>query len=332
MLLAGIDIGGTKMEVSLFNVGENLPNKQFNLYFNDKSWEAEKILSKRAPTDRHLGYEKVSANLANLIKETAEEGGFAVSDLNSIGIGLPGIIDPNTGMMKNGNTGIFIDKDLIGDLKRMLACDVKIMIANDANCFALAEATAGAGFRYQEETGIPIKNHVGLGVIIGTGCGGGIIIGGKMVVGRNGASGEIGHYTLIKDGHPCHCGKNGCAEQYLSGVALEAAFASRMYSQIEKLPNSREIFEMAAQQESVAKAVVKQFKKHLASFIANMSNVLDADYFVLGGGVSLQETIYEGLEDLVRMETYTPGYSPKIYKHELGDSAGGLGAALLPLV
>jgi fructokinase len=121
-------------------------------------------------------------------------------------------------------------------------------------------------------------------------------------------------------------------QQYLSGVALEASFASRMYSQIEKRPGSREIFELAANEESVAKAVVKQFKKYLASFIANMSNILDADYFVLGGGVSMQDSIYEGLEDLVRMETYTPGYSPRVYQHQLGDSAGGLGAALLPLV
>ena len=332
MLLAGIDIGGTKMEVTLFNVDENLAEKEFTLFFNEKSWDAQTVYSQRTPTDRHLGYEKVTENLVNLIKDTVSTSGHELNDLHSIGIGLPGIIDPKTGQMKNGNTGIFIDKDLIGDLKTGLESDIKIMIANDANCFALAEAIAGAGFKYQQETGIPIKNHVALGVIIGTGCGGGIIIGGKMITGRNGASGEIGHYTLIKGGHPCHCGKSGCAEQYLSGVALEAAFASRIYSQIEKRPNSREIFELAAQQESVAKAIVQQFKKHLASFIANMSNVLDADYFVLGGGVSLQESIYVGLEDLVRMETYTPGYSPKIYKHVLGDSAGGLGAALLPLV
>jgi fructokinase len=202
MLLAGIDIGGTKMEVSLFNVGKNLSAKQFDLFINDSHLEAEKLLSKRAPTDRHLGYRKVVANLASLIKDTVAASGHELNQLNSIGIGLPGIIDPVSGMMKNGNTGIFINQDLAGDLKLALEADCRIMIANDANCFALAEAIAGAGVKYQQETGIPIKNHVGLGVIIGTGCGGGIIIGGRMVTGRNGASGEIGHYTLIKDGHP----------------------------------------------------------------------------------------------------------------------------------
>ena len=106
MLLAGIDIGGTKMEVSLFRVGDGLPNKQYNLYFNDKNWDAEKILSQRTPTDRHLGYEKVSANLIDLIKETVAASGNTLEDLNSIGIGLPGIVDPLTGQMKNGNTAI----------------------------------------------------------------------------------------------------------------------------------------------------------------------------------------------------------------------------------
>ena len=332
MLLAGIDIGGTKMEVSLFEVEENLSDKEFDLFLTDKRLGAKKVLAKRIPTDRHLGYENVLGRLAGLIKDSVSEAGLSLDVLNSIGIGLPGIVNPKSGMMSNGNTGIFIGKDLAGDLGKQLVSDIRISIANDANCFALAEAVAGAGIKYNEESGIDFKDHVGIGVIIGTGCGGGIVIGGQLVVGRNGAGGEIGHYTLVKDGHSCYCGKNGCAEQYLSGVAIEAAYSSRIYSQIKERPNSRQIFEMAAEEESLAKAVVKQFKKDLASFIANMSNILDADYFVLGGGVSLQPEIYNGIEDLIRRETYTPGYSPKIYQHVLGDSAGGLGAAILPVV
>ena len=332
MLLAGIDIGGTKMEVSLFEVEENLSDKQFDLFLSNKLLGAKKVLSKRTPTDRHLGYENVVQRLVDLIKDTLKEADSSLESLNSIGIGLPGIVSPKSGKMANGNTGIFIDKDLIGDLKSGLNSDIKILTANDANCFALAEAVAGAGVKYHEETGVPIKDHVGVGVIIGTGCGGGIVIGSKLVVGKNGAGGEVGHYTLVKDGHPCYCGKNGCAEQYLSGVAIEAAYAARIYSQINERPNSRKIFEMAQDQEPLAKAVVKQFKKDLASFIANMSNILDADYFVLGGGVSLQPVIYEDIEDLIRRETYTPGYSPRVYQHVLGDSAGGLGAAILPVV
>ena len=332
MLLAGIDIGGTKMEVSLFEVEESLSNKEFDLFLSNKRLGARKVLSKRIPTDRQLGYSNVVDRLVGLIKDTLKEAGSTLELLNSIGIGLPGIVNPKTGKMSNGNTGIFIDKDLIGDLKSGLGSDLPIIVANDANCFALAEAVAGAGVKYHEESGVPIKDHVGIGVIIGTGCGGGIVIGGRVVSGRNGAGGEVGHYTLVKDGHPCFCGKNGCAEQYLSGVAIEAAYASRIYSQIAERPNSRKIFEMAEDQEPLAKAIIKQYKKDLATFIANMSNILDADYFVLGGGVSLQAVIYEGLEDMIRRETYTPGYSPRVYQHELGDSAGGLGAAILPVV
>ncbi|MCM8541037.1 MAG: ROK family protein [Lentisphaeraceae bacterium] len=332
MLLAGIDIGGTKMEVSLFEVEESLSNKEFDLFLSNNRLGARKVLSKRIPTERHLGYENVVGRLVDLIQDTLKEAGFTLEALNSIGIGLPGIVNPKTGRMSNGNTGIFIEKDLIGDLKAGLSSDLPITVANDANCFALAEAVAGAGVKYHEETGVPIKDHVGIGVIIGTGCGGGIVIGSRLVVGKNGAGGEVGHYTLVKDGHPCFCGKNGCAEQYLSGVAIEAAYASRIYSQIAERPNSRKIFEMAEDQEPLAKAIVKQYKKDLGAFIANMSNVLDADYFVLGGGVSLQPAIYEDLEDIIRRETYTPGYSPRVYQHVLGDSAGGLGAAILPVV
>lgn len=332
MLLAGIDIGGTKMEVSLFEVGESLSEKEFDLFLSEKRLGAKKVLAKRVPTERHLGYENVLGRLVDLIRDTVAAASFSLEELNSIGIGLPGIVNPKTGKMSNGNTGIFIGKDLIGDLKQSLGVDLPIMTANDANCFALAEAVAGAGIKYHEETGVPVKDHVGIGVIIGTGCGGGIVIGSRLVVGKNGAGGEVGHYTLIKDGHPCFCGKNGCAEQYLSGVAIEAAYASRIYSQIEQRPDSRKIFEMAEEQEPLAKAIVKQYKKYLASFVANMSNILDADYFVLGGGVSLQPEIYKGIEDLIRTETYTPDYSPRVYQHVLGDSAGGLGAAILPVV
>jgi predicted NBD/HSP70 family sugar kinase len=331
MLLAGIDIGGTKMEVSLFEVAETLQNKEFDLYTSGQHYQARKVLSQRTPTDRHLGYNKVSANLVELIQETLESADASLSDLKSIGIGLPGIIDPKSGKMKNGNTGIFIDQDLIGDIKKGLGSSIDVLTANDANCFALAEAVAGAGVKYQEDSGLPIADHLGVGIIVGTGCGGGIIKAGKMVVGRNGTTGEIGHSTLVTGGHTCYCGRRGCAEQYVSGVGIEGAYASRIYSQIEKRPNARAIFEMAAEQEPLAKAVIKEFKANLAFFIANLTNILDANYFVLGGGVSLQPEVYNGLEDLIRRDSYTPGYSPKVYQNVLGDSAGGIGAAMLGL-
>jgi fructokinase len=116
---------------------------------------------------------------------------------------------------------------------------------------------------------------------------------------------------------------------YLSGPALEGAFAARMYSQIAERPAAHQIFELAAAKEPLAIAVVKEHQRQLAKFIANLSNLLDLDYIVFGGGLSKQPAIYEGLEALIARDTYTPGYSPKIYKHQLGDSAGGIGAALL---
>lgn len=331
MLLAGIDIGGTKMEVSLFEVGDSVADKQFDLHTGKQHYQAKKVLSQRTPTDRHLGYEKVTGNLVELIRETVESAGATLNDLRSIGLGLPGIIDPKTGVMKNGNTGIFIEQDLIGDIKKGLESDIEVNTANDANCFALAEAVAGAGVKYREETGVEIADHLGVGIIVGTGCGGGIIRGGQMIVGRNGTAGEIGHSTLISGGHTCYCGRRGCAEQYVSGTGIESAYAARIYSQIKERPNARQIFDMAAEQEPLAKAIVKEFKANLALFIANLTNILDANYFVLGGGVSLQPEVYNGLADLIKRDAYNPGYAPHVYQNVLGDSAGGIGAAMLSL-
>ena len=234
--------------------------------------------------------------------------------------------------MSNGNTRIFLNQNLEADLQRLLAAEIRVEVSNDANCFALAETLAGAGVQFAEETQKDIKEQSSVGLILGTGLGGGYIHHGQLISGASGAAFEVGHTRLeLEGGLPCYCGASGCAEQYLSGTGLEAAYSTRMYSQVKELPDSRKIFEMADAQEPMALAVLIQYKKWLAKFLATIVNYMDPDYFVLGGGVSLQPFVYEGLEDAMKEHIYSPTCKPKIYQHQLGDSAGVVGAALLTL-
>jgi len=309
MKVLGVDIGGTKMEAAVFSADGN---------------KSLALTSKRVPTHRQSGYDNVLQRLTTLINDVLTEEKTKVNDLKGIGLGLPGSVDTETSQMLNGNTSVFIGKDLIGDLKKALNYSGIIKIANDANCFALAETLLGAGTTYKS-TG-PIT---AIGIILGTGVGGGVIINGQMLTGKNGGASELGHLPLKSHGHPCYCGRYGCSEQYLSGPALEAAFASRIYSQIATRPTAREIFELAKAQDPLAIAIVKDYKKNLADFLINLTNCYDPDFFVLGGGVSLQEIIYTDLEDKIARESFLPQSTPKVYQHTLGDSAGVIGAALL---
>jgi fructokinase len=250
-------------------------------------------------------------------------------DVEGIGLALPGSIHPSTKKMINGNSGIFIDQPIADDLKKLLKNDIPIELENDASCFALAEAMCGAGQEFAQQTQKPIEQHQAIGIILGTGCGGGLISNGHLHPGAHGGGGEIGHSILISGGHPCYCGRRGCAEQYLSGPAIEAAYASRIYSQIEKRPSAKEIFEKAGESEPIALAIIKDYKKHLVEFLANLHAFYDPDYFVLGGGVSLQSLVYENLESELEKTVFLKGIRPKVFQHRIGDSAGTLGAACL---
>ncbi len=314
--LIGLDIGGTKIEAVLIEK-KGLKN----------------IWSKRLPTERQKGYEQVLLKITTLLIDLYKENNLLVEQVDGLGVGLPGSVHPITKKMLTGNTALFVGRDLEADLRKNLpfSKNFRIIFDNDANCFSLAETYLGAGQSYYQETGIPPQKQNSLGIILGTGCGTGIIVEGKIYVGKNGGAGEAGHSELITGGAPCYCGRNGCAEQYLSGPSLEAAFNSRIYSQIEKRPSAKEIFELFSNEDPIAIAIVKQYQRHLAKFIGNLNNILDLDYFVLGGGVSQAEAIYQNLEVMAAQHSFIPGLKPKIYKHGLSEGAGSLGAALLLL-
>ncbi len=318
MNILGLDIGGTKTEAALLNIGRN--SSQF------------KIISRlRIPTRRQSGFNIIYSDLIDLIGNVLDESKIKANELSGIGIGLPGSVDPNTQKMMFGNTMALIGKDLPKLIKSSLKIKCKIVCENDANCFALAEAIHGAGLKHSKKVKKSADSLTSVGIILGTGVGGGIILSGKIHSGRLGGAGEIGHTELYTNGHPCYCGRNGCVENYLSGPALEAMFGTRMYSQIKERPDAKGIFDLFAKKDPAAVACVLQYKRDLGKFLGNLHNVFDPDYFVLGGGMSNVKDIYFGLKEEIQKHCFLPNSAPNVYQNELGDSAGVIGAAILAI-
>ena len=293
MAILGIDVGGTKIEIAAIN--------------NNKL-----IHKRRVPTDRHKGYDHILNSIVSLIKETSNECEIDLNKLDGIGIGLPGSVSPETMKMINGNTQVLIDRDLGDDISKKLCIDEsKIKCANDANCFALAEAILGVGRKYP-------SSAIGIGIILGTGCGSGIVLNQQIFSGSRGGAGEAGHTTLHENGRDCYCGKKGCAELYLSGRGIEDQY----FQSTGERKKATEILKDPA--------TLNKYKADLGRFFSNLTNILDPDYFVLGGGLSKYPELYEGVEQILSEKQFLKNCpSPKIHQHEISDSAGVLGAALL---
>ena len=187
--LWGIDLGGTKIE------GIVLKSKD----------DPEVLLRKRIDTEANQGYEHVVGRIKMLIDQLADEVGERPKTL---GMGTPGAIDPPTGLLKNSNSQSINNKPFLKDLEALLG--IPIVMANDANCFALAETQMGIVPEVDPEA------KVVFGVIMGTGCGGGVVVNGQVINGKHGIGGEWGHNFLDASGGTCYCGKSGCAEKIIS--------------------------------------------------------------------------------------------------------------------
>ena len=285
----GIDLGGTKIEGILV----------------DETFET--IERKRIPTNQDDGYDSILQSIKNLILELTHES----DEKFSIGICTPGALSLNSGLIKNSNTQCLIGKDLRNDLQNIL--DHDILIENDANCFALAEARLGAG-----------KNsNIVFGVIMGTGVGGGIIIDGKIHHGRTNIAGEWGHHCLHDEGNSCYCGNRGCVETYISGPALEKNW-SQLSSLNQSLP---EIIQNTDNPNFVNWK--KTFLNNFGLSLANVIDILDPDMIILGGGVSNIDFLYDEGKNLVYEKVFSDIIDTPIVKNKLGDSAGVFGACLL---
>lgn len=273
----GIDLGGTKTEiVVLGDAGET-------------------VLRERVPTPRG-DYPATVAAIAALVKAAETKVSCReTAPVASVGIGIPGAESRITGRIKNANSTWLIGQPLRADLERALQRPVRI--ANDANCFALSEATDGAA----------AGAAVVFGVILGTGVGGGIVVNGQVLVGPNAIAGEWGHNPLAGEAEqrPCYCGRLNCIETFLSGPAL------------------------AADGGAEDAAALQRYERRLARALAQVINLLDPDVIVLGGGVSNLDRLYDRVPRLWGEFVFSDAVATRLVKNKHGDSSGVRGAAWL---
>lgn len=296
-MLWGIDLGGTKIEGVVLN-------------------EQHIVLAReRVPTEADQGLDHIIGQIVKLIDTLSREVGEQPATL---GIGTPGSVEPQTGLIKGSNIQAINHQPFVSLLEKALKIPVKT--ANDANCFALAETKMGAVVDLHPNA------KVVFGVIMGTGVGGGIVFDGKVVNGRHGIGGEWGHTFLDASGGKCYCGDTGCTEMILSGTGLQ-----RYY--LEQSGTKKSLKDIYADYQSDSDPLAHQTIERLIHFfgigLSNIINILDPDAIVLGGGVSNLEVLYnEGVES-VRKHVFNPTFNTPILKPKLGDSAGVFGAALL---
>jgi len=287
----GIDLGGTKIEVAVLDSHDKI------------------IFRERLLTEAHLGSDHIFDQIQTLY-------GKAViciqNKTHSLGLGTPGSISKNTHLLKNSNTLCLNSLPLQALLEDKLVHD--IIIENDANCFAIAEALMGAGKGYPSV----------FGVIMGTGCGGGIVFDGKIRQGPQNIAGEWGHMVIDPQGDPCYCGANGCVESFISGGGLEKTIKNKTGHIISAV----DFFNTPLKDESL-KNIKQDFYKHFGQALANLINILDPDMVVLGGGLSNEQSLYKEGIDEVYARIFNDVPSTPIVKNKLGDSAGVIGAALI---
>ena len=285
----GIDIGGTKIEAILIN-------EQFQV-----------IERKRVSTNRGEGYDVIIDQISKLASELKEFGNIN----SSVGICVPGKIDIQKGALKNSSIACLVDQPLQSDIEAALS--LPILMENDANCFALAEAILGSAKDYR----------LVFGVVLGTGCGAGVVINKNIHRGPNHISGEWGHHVLYPNGRSCYCGNKGCAESYISGTALETEWKALTgeFKRVTDIINSKAYLTHPEWKNN--------FITNFGKALANVIDILDPDAIVLGGGLSKVEALYTEGRDAIADVVFSNDLVTPIIKNKLGDSAGVFGAAIL---
>jgi fructokinase len=291
----GVDVGGTKIEAAAFD-GRGA------------------LLCRRRVRTPQGDYAATLDTIAGLIGAIEAELGRT----GSVGLGIPGALSPATGLVKNANSTWLIGRPLDRDLEARLGRPVRI--ANDANCFALSEAIDGAA----------AGASVVFGVILGTGVGGGIVVDGRVLTGRNAIAGEWGHNPLPwpRDdecpGPPCYCGRRGCIETFLSGPGLV-----RDYGGTEGTEDAASIAARAAAGDRAAIAAFDRYEDRLARGLASVINLLDPDTIVLGGGLSNIERLIPGVQKQLGRYVFSDRIDTSLVTAKHGDSGGVRGAAWL---
>jgi fructokinase len=296
--LLGVDLGGTKIESIIFD------RNSFTI-----------LERQRVETNANLGYDHILETIVALVKNTSD---LAKISFDKVGICAPGSIDPLTQTMKNCNTTALNGKNLLQDLEQRLK--MKVRISNDANCFAIAEANLGI---VQD---IMPSASVIFGVIMGTGTGGGLVVNGQVVNGRNGIGGEWGHNHLDDSGGICYCGKTGCVEMVISGPALEKFYES-ISGEKRKMGEIVERFRHGDDQYAIL--TMDRLFLFFGKAISVIINIVDPDVIVIGGGLGNIDELYTLGVEATKGHVFNPQFNTLFFKPKLGDSAGVFGAALL---
>ena len=297
--LWGIDLGGTKIEGVILN----------------ENSVAGPLVRTRVDTEAFKGYDHIVNQIVKMVEMMKQQSGFQPT---KIGIGTPGVLDPVLQTMKNCNSTALNGMPLKKDLEEKL--QIPIVLANDANCFALAETRWGA---VKEKC--PDAKMV-FGIIMGTGVGGGIVFNHHVWNGKHGIAGEWGHNFLDESGGKCYCGKLGCVETVISGPATE-----RYY---EKLTGQKiKLKEISKRYQEGGDAAARQTIERLCNFfgkaVSVVVDILDPDVFVIGGGVGNMEALYTDGVEALKKYIFNNRVDVQIIKPALGDSAGVFGAAAL---
>ena len=292
----GVDLGGAKIEaIALAANGTTL-------------------VRRRVPTPRD-DYDATIDAIVTIVDGLEQEIGAR----GTVGLGTPGAVSPATGRIKNSNSTWLLDRPLAEDLAARLARPVRL--DNDANCFALSEATDGGG----------LDAKVVFGVILGTGTGGGIVVDGRPLVGANAIGGEWGHNPLPwpesdeRPGPPCYCGRRGCLETFLSGPALSRDYAAATGER----RDPPAIAAAAAAGDAGAEAALRRYEDRLARGLASVINVVDPDVIVLGGGMSNIDRLYDQVPRLWAPYVFSDRVDTRLVRPAHGDSSGVRGAAWL---
>ena len=329
----GIDLGGTKIEVIVLDGSGHC------------------LMRERIATPQG-DYAATLQAIVGLVALAKSSVGAGETPSSQIGIGIPGTESAESGLIKNANSTCLNGKPLRSDLQRLLGCDIRL--ANDANCFALSEATDGAA------SGAAVV----FGVILGTGVGGGVVVNGQVLQGSNGIAGEWGHNPLPEFANEtgdhdriCYCGRKHCVELYLSGLGLahdhaysqtttnqqrrNGGFAERCSAPVERVGcakptlhastywQAQDIVTAASAGDASCEATLQRYERRLARALAGVINILDPDVIVLGGGLSNIERLYENVPRLWLAHVFSDTVKTQLVKPMHGDSSGVRGAAWL---
>ena len=295
MIQIGVDFGGTKVEAAALDASGQV------------------LARARAPNPG--AYDAAVALIGDLVAKMERE----VGQRGTLGIGAPGSISPSTGVMRNANSLYLNGRRFREDLSEALGRPVRL--ANDANCLALSEAVDGAA----------AGAKVAFAIIVGTGCGGGLVVDGKLVEGANGVAGEWGHIPLPwptaeeREGPACWCGQRGCLEMWISGTGLRHDFRQATGLDL----SGEEIIARYRAGEPDGTAAFQRYLDRLGRAVAVLCNIVDPDVIVLGGGLSNVAEIYDRLPALIAPRVFSDQWQAKIAPAVWGDASGVRGAARL---